>query len=229
MDGDGLAQAASYMPIFPLIGAAVGLLAGVVVRFLELVLPTLAAGCIGLGFLLLVNGVQHADGLLDFGDGVMFHGSLNEKLRIMRDPTTGAGGLCLGVVILLTTVLSIGTLPTSFIVLGLTASEAAAKFSMVLATAIGKSAHKGMNTIFVERMHQHRGLRLAFSYAIIVAISLFALKALGFVIVIGVTLTALVMVMISNRHFGGITGDVLGACHEISRTISLLLILVFAK
>ena len=229
MDRNGLVQAASYMPIFPLIGAVIGLGAGILVRLLELILPPLVAGSIGLGFLLLINGVQHADGLLDFGDGLMFHGSPKEKLRIMRDPTTGAGGLCLGVVVLLTTAFSIAALPSSFIILGLTASEATAKFSMVLATAVGKSAHKGMNTFFVEAMHQHRRLFLTLSYAIILAISLFSLKSIGLIVVIGVTVTSLIMVMVSNRHFGGITGDVLGATNEISRSVSLLLILVFAK
>lgn len=93
MDRDGVAQAAPYMPLFPLIGAATGLIAGAVVWGLELVLPQLVAGMIGLGILILINGAQHVDGLLDFGDGIMFHGSASGKLRVMRDPATGAGRL----------------------------------------------------------------------------------------------------------------------------------------
>jgi len=229
MDRDGMARAASCMPIFPLIGGAIGLVIGVILRLLELILPSLAAAGIGLGVLLITNGVQHTDGLLDFGDGVMFHGSPREKLRVMRDPTIGAGGLSLGLVVLLTTVFSIAALPTSLIIVGLVTSEAAAKFSMVLAAAIGRSAHKGMNTVFVESMHQHGGLRVVLSYVVILVISLLSLKAAGLTVVIGATLTTLAMVAISKRHFGGITGDVFGATNEISRAMSLLLILVFAK
>jgi adenosylcobinamide-GDP ribazoletransferase len=229
MDTDGVAQAASYMPLFPLIGAAIGLVVGVIVWLLELILPQLPAAMIGLGILLLINGVQHTDGLLDFGDGVMLHGSAREKLRVMRDPTTGAGGLALGLVVLSTAVFSIAAIPASLIVPGLVVSEAAAKFSMVLTAAIGKSAHRGMNTIFVEAMHHHRGLRLVLSYMIILAVSFLSLKGAGLVVAMGATLTALVMVNVSNRHFGGITGDVLGATNEIMRTVSLLLLLVFLK
>jgi adenosylcobinamide-GDP ribazoletransferase len=226
MDRDGVAQAASYMPLFPLIGAVTGLIAGVVVWGLELVLPQLVAGTIGLGILILINGAQHVDGLLDFGDGIMCHGSASGKLRVMRDPTTGAGGLSLGLIILATAAFSIAAIPARLIIPALIVSESAARFSMVLAAASGKSAHKGMNSLFVEAMHDKRALRLGLSCVIILAISLLALGSGGVAVVIGAMLTALGMVIVSNRHFGGLTGDVLGATNEITRTISLILILV---
>ena len=229
MDRDGVAQAALHMPLFPLIGATTGLVAGVVVWLLELVLPQLVAGAIGLGVLILVNGAQHVDGLLDFGDGVMFHGSPRGKLRVMRDPTTGAGGLSLGLVILATAVFSIAAIPACLIIPVLIASESAAAFSMVFAASTGKSAHKGMNSIFVEAMHHKRALRLGLSCAIVLAISLLSLSFGGVLVVIGAVVTALGMVILSNRHFGGLTGDVLGATNEISRAISLILVLVFLK
>jgi adenosylcobinamide-GDP ribazoletransferase len=100
---------------------------------------------------------------------------------------------------------------------------------MVLAAATGKSAHKGMNSIFVEAMHHKRAFRLGLSCVIVLAISFLFLRTGGLPVVIGVILTALAIVTISNRHFGGLTGDVLGATNEISRTISLILVLVFLK
>jgi adenosylcobinamide-GDP ribazoletransferase len=229
MDADGVAQAASYMPLFPFIGAVVGLIVGICVWLLEMILPQLVSAMMGMGLLLLINGVQHMDGLLDFGDGLMFHGSRSGKLKVMRDPTTGAGGFALGLVVLLVTAFSIAAIPLAQIVLSLTVSEGSAVFAMVLATAAGESAHKGMNTIFVEAMHRQRGLRLSLSYMMILAVSFLALRSTGLVVVVGATLTALVMVMVSNRNFGGLTGDVLGATNEIARTVALLLVLVFLK
>jgi adenosylcobinamide-GDP ribazoletransferase len=229
MDRNGLSKAAAYMPFFPAIGAAVGLLVGLVVWILEFFLPRLIAGMIGLGFLLLINGVQHLDGLLDFGDGIMFHGTRSGKLRVMRDPTTGAGGLALGLVVLSTTAFSIAALPLRFIVVGVIAAEAAANFSMVFLTAISKPAHRGMGTLFVEAMHERRGLRISVSFIIFLAISLLTLSTLGLVVAVGATLTATLMATVCSRHLGGITGDVMGATNEISRTVSLLLIVVFLK
>ena len=229
MDEDGIVQAASYMPLYPIIGAIIGLFAGIGVWLLRLILPQLISAAVGIGLLLLINGAQHMDGLLDFGDGVMFHGSRSGKLRVMRDPTTGVGGFAVGSVILLLTVFSIAAMPSTLIVAGLAGAEASAIFAMVLATAVGKSAHKGMNTIFVECMHSRRALRLGVSFVIILAISYLALKIAGFIVVAGAVVTAVVMVAVSNRNFGGLTGDVLGATNEIARAASILLVLVFLK
>ena len=229
MDSDGPTQAASYMPLFPLIGAALGLVAGITVWALEFVLPQLPSAMIGLGLLLLINGVQRMDGLLDFGDGLMFHGSKSGKLKVMRDPTTGAGGLVLGLIVLLTTGFSIAAIPSKLIVLTFIGCEACAMFAMVFATASGKSAHKGMNTVFVEAMHRRPGLRLTASFLIVLAVSFLALRFTGLIIILGSMITALGMVEVSNRNFGGLTGDVLGATSEIARAVSVLLVLVFLK
>jgi len=229
MDRDGLSIAASYMPIYPVIGAVVGLLVGLVVWALEFFLEPLIAGMIGVGLLLLINGVQHFDGLLDFGDGLMFHGTRSGKLRVMRDPTTGAGGLALGLVILSIAAFGIATLPFPFIVVGVIVAEAAANFSMVFVTGISKAAHRGMGSVFVEAMHNHQPLRITTSFIIFLVISVLSLRLLGLVVALGAILAALLMSAIASRHFGGITGDVMGATNEISRTISLLLIVVFLR
>ena len=100
MDEDGITQAAEYMPLFPIIGAAIGFVNGALVWALQPFLPSLVVGMLGLGFILLLTGVHHTDGLLDFGDAVMYHGSPEDKMRVMHDPQTGAGGLSLGLVVL---------------------------------------------------------------------------------------------------------------------------------
>jgi len=229
MDRDGFSMAAAYMPIFPAIGAAIGFLVGLLVWALEFFFPRLIAGMIGLACLLLINGVQHLDGLLDFGDGVMFHGTRAGKLRVMRDPTTGAGGVALGLVILSLTAFSIATLPVPVVVVGVVAAVTAANFSMVFVTGIGRSARRGMGAIFVEAMRNRRALRLSISFLIMLVICLLALKTVGVVVAVVAPITAWVMASVASRHFGGITGDVMGATNIISLAISLLLMVVFLK
>ena len=36
---------------------------------------------------------------MDFGDGIMVHGSPEKKLRIMKDPMTGVGGIATGLIV----------------------------------------------------------------------------------------------------------------------------------
>jgi adenosylcobinamide-GDP ribazoletransferase len=227
MDKDGLSQAAKYMPLFPIVGALIGVSAGAFAWILFPILPSLIVGMLCLGFILLVTGVHHTDGLLDFGDGVMYHGTQKEKIRVMKDPTTGAGGLSLGLVVLITTALSISTLTRGIVVQGLVISEAAAKFAIVYEAWAGKSAHKGMNTLFVEAMHEQRWrwVRLGVAFLPLLALSVLALQIVGILVVIAAWIAAAVLLMISQRQFGGVTGDVMGASNDITRLVSLLVIL----
>jgi len=230
MDEDGVAQAAGYMPSFPIIGAMIGFASGALVWVLGFFLPSLIVGMLGLAFILLVTGVHHADGLLDFGDAVMFRGSAEEKIRVMHDQHTGAGGLSLGIVVLLTTAFSIAALDRGILVQAMTTSEASAKFAMVFQAWAGRSASKGLNTAFVEGMHgKWRGARLATAFGSVLVISLVALKPVGFVVTLAGLLSAAIILVISHRQFGGITGDVMGATNELCRLVSLLVVLVTAK
>lgn len=230
MDEDGIAQAAKYMPSFPIIGALIGFTSGMLVWALHDFLPSLIVGMLGLGFLLLLTGVHHTDGLLDFGDAVMYRGSAKDKIRVMRDQQTGAGGLSLGLVVLLTTAFSIAALDRSIVIQSLTASEASAKFAMVFQAWAGKSAHEGLNTPFVEAMHERRrGLRLGIASCLSVATSVTALQIVGMAVTLAGLLVAATMLVISQKQFGGITGDVMGASNDLTRLVSLLVVLVISK
>ena len=230
MDEDGITQAAEYMPLFPIIGAAIGFVNGALVWALQPFLPSLVVGMLGLGFILLLTGVHHTDGLLDFGDAVMYHGSPEDKMRVMHDPQTGAGGLSLGLVVLSTTAFGIAALDRSIIIQSLVASEAAAKFSMVFQAWAGKSARKGLNTPFVESMHTRwRVLRLATAFSLLLATSLLALQVTGIIVTLAAVLVAAIMLMISAKQFGGTTGDAMGATNELTRLVSLLVIPVTTK
>jgi len=227
MDSDGLSLAAEYMPGFPIIGAFTGLVAGTFIWILESVLPTLFASVLGLGTLVLLNGAQHLDGLLDFGDGIMCHGSRARKLRVMRDPQTGAGGFTIGWIILSATAFAIASLNRGIVIQSVLVSEAAATFSMVLEAWAGSAAHKGMSSGFITAMHSRwRNLRLASSTLLLVLIALPMLNMVGIAVISVAILVPMIMILVSNRAFGGVTGDVMGATHELTRLVSLAVILV---
>lgn len=227
MDVDGFYQAAKYMPLYPIVGAMIGFLAGTFAWAIFPILPSLIVRMLCLGFILLITGVHHTDGLLDFGDAVMYHGSRREKIRVMHDPATGAGGLSLGLIVLVTTALSIAELNRALIIQGLLASEAAAKFAMAFQAWAGKSAHDGMNRPFIRSMHERkwRSLRLAVAFVLVLSVSVIALQTVGVVVVVVASSVAIVLLMIAMRQFGGITGDVMGATNDITRLVSLIVIL----
>jgi len=230
MTEDYLIDSAKHMPLFPLVGAFIGFLAGVFAWLLHQALPRRIVGALTLGFIQMITGLHHVDGLLDFGDGLMVHGPPKKKIEAMHDRHVGAGGLTLGLITLLTSILCIAGLSVNMIIQSLVVSETSAKLSMVVGAWAGRSAHEGMNTYFISAMHdRHRNKRLLLALMISFSIALCLLWIEGTLAVASSIITSLAMVGISNRHFKGLTGDVFGAMNELARMASLLTILAVVK
>jgi len=226
MDKDLLTDCANNMWIFPLIGAFIGLLAGVFGWMAFQFLPGIVVGGIVLALLLLITGLHHTDGLLDFGDGIMAHGTPEHKIEVMHDQLTGAGGLVLGMMTLFISALAIGQLHSSIIIQSIIVVEASAKLSMVVAARAGKSVHEGMNSPFLEAMRNGKGdFRLIVSVLISFALALPLLHLAGAFVVLTSIVMGLVMVAIAHRHFNGVTGDVFGATNELTRMICVIVLL----
>lgn len=235
MDKDMLTDCARNMWVFPLIGAFIGLLAGVFGWVAYYFLPGIVVGGLVLALLLLISGLHHIDGLLDFGDGVMVHGTAERKIEVMHDQLTGAGGLTLGIMTILITAFALGSLNTrsvgifkiGLIIAGVIVVELSAKLSMVVMARAGKSVHEGMNSPFLEAMHGGKGdLRLIVAIIISLAVALPLLRWAGAFVVLAAIITALIMTAVAHRNFNGVTGDVFGATNEIARLVCVIVLLV---
>ncbi len=226
MDENTIRDCARLMFLFPVIGALVGLLAGLFGWVcLYVFVPAIVVGALVLGVLLLLTGLHHTDGLLDFGDGVMAHGTAEHKVEVMHDQLTGAGGLALGMMTLLVTALALGELKADLIIQSVVVIEVAAKLAMVIGAWAGKSAHTGMASSFLDAMHGGKGnARLVAALIISLAIAVPLLWLNGAIVVLAAVVTALVMVGIAHRHFHGVTGDVLGATNELARMVAIVVL-----
>jgi adenosylcobinamide-GDP ribazoletransferase len=243
MDMDCLTDSARAMWVFPLIGALLGLLAGLFGWAAGLVLPGLVVGALTLAVLLLLTGLHHTDGLLDFGDAVMVHGSAERKIEVMHDQLTGSGAIGLSVMTYLITAFAfvsvaglgsrhiiLGSISIPVIVTGLIAVELCAKLAMVVATWAGKAVHKGMNSPFVDVMHgKHGSTRLLGAVALSLLVCVPLLNWAGFASVLASVACGFVMVSIAHKHFGGVTGDVLGATNELTRMVCAVVLLAVLR
>ena len=236
MDKDLLTDCARNMWAFPLIGDFLGLLAAAFGWVACQFLPGLVVGALTLALLLWLTGLHHMDGLLDFGDGIMAHGSAEHKVEVMHDQLTGAGAIGLTLMTYLITAFAfaqlgrtvfIGSLALPLIFPALIMVELCAKLSMVVVAWAGKSVHQGMNSSFLEAMHGSKGnLRLVAAIAISIAISLPLLRWAGVFIVLAGLITGLVMVKVAHKHFNSVTGDVFGATNELARMVCAVVLLV---
>ncbi|MCH9041132.1 MAG: adenosylcobinamide-GDP ribazoletransferase [Thaumarchaeota archaeon] len=215
-----LENTAKYMHLFPIVGIVIGLLVGSFGFGLSFLLDPLLVSLLVVASIAIVTGIHHADGLADFADGLMVKGNKDRKLKAMKDISTGSGGIVAIVLYLVGLIITISLTSGFDLFRAILISEILAKFSMVLMASLGNSASLGSNSPFVKIMKDKKKLSAAF---IIMLIPVVVVGETTGLVMLGVTVTlTLFLLAISNRSFGGITGDVLGATNELTRLASLI-------
>jgi len=203
----------------PLVGAALGVLAAALLWvLLQLQAPPLLAGLLTVGLLAGLTRGMHLDGLADTVDGLGCYGPPERALAVMRDGATGPFA-----VVALVLVLGIQTV-------GLAQLAASERWlAVVLAVAAGRVAFCWACRRSVPAARpEGLGALVAGTQTLVVPLAwAAALMGLATVAIAGrwwqgpvaVVLTAGVVAGISwhtARRFGGVTGDVLGACSELA-------------
>lgn len=206
---------ASHSWLYPLAGWVVGGCAAGVALLLS-GNPGLAAAA-AVAAAIVLSGANHFDGLLDFGDGLMAHGSREKRITALTDRQIGAGGVACGV---LTTLLAVQGLSTvAAVPLAVLTAEVCAKLAMAWITALGVPFHDGIHSYlhgFAKPWFAALAL-LPVAPLLLLTDPLSLLKALlatGFV-------TALLLAL-AYRLFGGVNGDLAGASNEIVRAAVII-------
>jgi adenosylcobinamide-GDP ribazoletransferase len=221
LDGADVARGSSF---FPLVGAAIGALTGVVVMALGDDLPALLAAAIGVAAGVSVTGALHLDGLADCADG--FGGRTPEdRLRIMRDHTIGTYGASALLLDLLVRVSALGALAgtTDAVLVAAAAGGMARAAGPVLAAALPYAqARPGAGEALSAHPSRARAIAAAtlgvVVAAVCVGIDVWAVVLVAAIVIVLVGLSA-------RRRLGGVTGDVMGAASELVE-IAVLTVLV---
>lgn len=201
---------ARHSYLYPLAGYLIGGVAALVAfLFAD---PRLAAA-FALATALLFSGFHHFDGLLDFGDALMAHGSRDTRIRALTDRQIGTGGIGLGIVVLLLSyagLLAAPALPFTILI-----AEVYAKTAMALVTATGKPFREGLHSYLYH--HSRPWFPLA---ALLLCVPLILLPVPPALLLSGfcaMILMVLIIILTGTRLFGGINGDLVGALNEITR------------
>ena len=220
---------------WPVLNGIVGLMAAVIAFILTRFIhfdPLLVAAII-YGFLLLINGFNHFDGLMDFGDGVMVHGDPQKKLSIMKDPMTGVGGISTGFIVGTITIAAYSSLINyaygvnlNFILLIIVA-EIAAKIGLTTCCICSKSSDEGIGKYFIKYMNlENYVIGLIICFIISAALSLSIGFQIGIIGIIGGAFGGALTALIAKRHLEIANGDVLGTSNELGRLFSLIGMLI---
>ena len=216
-----LETVAKNMYLFPIVGAIIGLIIGAAGYGLSLFIQPLITGLILTGALAILTGMHHTDALCDFADGMMAKGTKEKKLKAMRDPAVGSAGVMTVVLYAAGMILAISMMKGFALFEAVLLSELMAKLSMVIQANCGLSAWQGLSSPFTQSMKDPRKLALAAAMAMIPTVIFGGLT--GVFVVISCVGLSFLLLAVSNRSFGGISGDVFGASNELVRLASLLI------
>jgi adenosylcobinamide-GDP ribazoletransferase len=244
MDESFVETSARFMFLFPIIGALIGFFAGLYSFFAYCFLSFLLglfnstfflggqntffvylakafAGVITLAFLFVLTGLQHLDGLIDLGNALGIRkASVEERETIVHAWTVTRTGALMAIVVSYFTLLFIFLINPEAIIQSLIVAEASAKLAMVTCAWQGSSPQRGLGSIFIDSMKKRHSLYLvSLVISMFISVLLLGLKGI-FAVTLGIAVGGL-MVVLSKRIFGGVTGDIFGATNEIARMIAL--------
>jgi len=215
-------EMAFFTWIWPIIGGLIGIFVGtfgfLIVDLFHL--PILIAAALIYSFSIWFTGFHHLDGLIDFGDGMMVHGSPEKKIAVMRDKRIGTGGIAYLLMVGLITFAAIGSSPLVLIFYVLLISEIAAKMGIVTCATFSKAFPDGTGRPFIESMNIKK---LLLSFIISLALGFLIFNTIG---IVGVTmglLSGAIIAFVSKKSFIWATGDILGTSNEVARMLALVI------
>jgi adenosylcobinamide-GDP ribazoletransferase len=217
--------------IWPIINGIVGLWAAIIAYIFTAFFhfDALLTATIVYGFLLLINGFNHFDGLMDFGDGVMVHGDPQKKLSIMKDPMTGVGGISTGFIVGTITIAAFCSLINYAnavninLILLIIVAEIAAKIGLTTCCICSSPSTEGIGKFFIENMNLTNYLTgLIICWIIAAALSITTAFHIGIIGIIGGAFGGALTALIAKKHLKIANGDVLGTSNELGRLFSLI-------
>jgi adenosylcobinamide-GDP ribazoletransferase len=224
----GLDDAARRSYLLPLVGLLTG--APAALLMLWEALPDTLSAVFALALCLLAAGLHHADGVLDAGDGLMVRGEPRRRREVLVDTRVGIGGLFALFLTYAPALAALSFLASTplFAASALLSSEVAVRSVMMLLMAFGNPATERSSTVpFIETL---RGRQRVAGALVALASPAFVLLPYGAVAALPVVLLPVLVLLylyVCGRMFGGLTGDLVGASGEATRTV-LLVILVTA-
>ncbi|WP_292469504.1 adenosylcobinamide-GDP ribazoletransferase [Methanolobus sp.] len=236
---EGLDEFFKRTYLHQVVGLVLGLLMGAVAYLLISFIPISISAVLIIAFVYYITGLNHLDGVADLGDGLTAHGSVEKKLKALKDMSLGIGGVAYAALIIIAFYAALTSLYSEASILYSTSADVARIFffamfvselsamqSMLTIAAFGKSIHEGLGSILINNTTVPKYL-IGFvigSIACIGASSYLGLGVTGILAFIAAIVATFVLLNISNRHFGGVNGDVIGASNEVGRIISLITI-----
>lgn len=208
--------------VFPLVGAMIGAVVGIVYLALAATgIPALAAAALALGAGALVTGALHEDGLGDVADGFGGGRDRDAKLAIMRDSRLGTYGM---LALLVAFAAKAAALPAlgAATVPALIAAHALGRVTIpILAAAMPYARSDGLGQS--AGRPERASVLIAVGFGVAAALVCLPL-AQALLAILLTAAGASAVALLAQRQIGGVTGDVFGAAEQVVEIVVLLLV-----
>lgn len=208
---------------FPLIGAALGLGAGLVFGLLGgFGVPSLVAAALVVALLAVVTGGLHEDGLADTADGYGGGRDREHKLEIMHDSRVGVYGVLALVLSVAIKVAAIAALPSTWMAIKVLVVAGAMSRAAMVAQSHWQPPARSDGLSATLGGPAPGATVLALALALGLGFLLIGAKAL---LVMGaVVLVTWGLIRLAYHQVGGQTGDLLGATQQVTEILVLILL-----
>nr|VFK25431.1 MAG: cobalamin-5'-phosphate synthase [Candidatus Kentron sp. MB]VFK29096.1 MAG: cobalamin-5'-phosphate synthase [Candidatus Kentron sp. MB]VFK74672.1 MAG: cobalamin-5'-phosphate synthase [Candidatus Kentron sp. MB] len=209
---------------FPLIGLVIGLSAAGTCFLLEDHLPPLVLSVVLVGWLAMVHGGLHLDGLADTADGFLSHHGRERVLAIMRDSHIGAFGALAMMGILALKTAALASLSPDYRLEAMLLAPLAGRAILAPLLLLPSARADGLGNLFYREGTDWRvmGASLGGVAGLLVVAGLATGPGLA---AVGTVIMAIALFAYwCWRRIGGVTGDTLGAASELAEALVLLVL-----
>jgi len=205
--------------LFPLVGALIGLIGGLVFYVSSAILPPLVSASISILVTVAITGAFHLEGLADICDGLIGGWNREERLKILKDSrhgTYGVAAISLQLILQVCLLSALSPRDGLFTLIVLhTLSRLVPIFLMLIPATSG---HDGMGASVSREIGAREPLVGSLITVLLIApimgLNLLLLSAILF-------LTLSIFALWVIRKIGGMVGDAFGAGEQISETMIL--------
>lgn len=205
--------------LFPLVGAFIGLIGGLVFYLSSAILPPLVSASISILVTVAITGAFHLDGLADICDGLIGGWNREERLKILKDSrhgTYGVAAISLQLILQVCLLSALSPRDGLFTLIVLhTLSRLVPIFLMLIPATSG---HDGMGASVSREI----GAREPLVGSLITVLLIAPIMGLNFLLLSAILfLTLSIFALWVIRKIGGMVGDAFGAGEQISETMIL--------
>lgn len=210
------------LPWMPVVGALVGLAAGLVYAAARVALAPWVSASLAIAAGVLITGALHEDGLADVADAFGARVDRARAIEILQDPHHGTYGILALILSVVTRIAAVATMGPWTAVAALPAAHALGRAGSLAVMTSSPAA--GSSTLGASYKRQPIGAR---ALAGVAFASLLGVGMLGIWTVVAVLITLVASVvagLLAIQKIGGFNGDVLGAAEQLTEIGILLLV-----